>query len=184
MFLLQDISVPERRNVEEWLPVTSSRNAKWWYSAFHNVTAMVGAGVLSLPSAMAYLTWWESNLDPRTRLLAGSAPIAEDFLRKKQKKKHFLVSCWSSIKLLRSWWSFASLMIGLLRSWAADPCEDCMMGLTSSWVFVFLVLRRTGGQGSQCWCCLGSSHSSRFGNSCRCTKWRKFQASASIATTS
>lgn len=57
VFLLQDISVPKRRNVEEWLPVTSSRNAKWWYSAFHNVTAMVGAGVLSLPSAMAYLTW-------------------------------------------------------------------------------------------------------------------------------
>ncbi|CAM6038293.1 unnamed protein product [Sphagnum compactum] len=47
----------ERRDVENWLPVTSSRNARWWYSAFHNVTAMVGAGVLSLPSAMAYLTW-------------------------------------------------------------------------------------------------------------------------------
>ncbi|CAK9219726.1 unnamed protein product [Sphagnum troendelagicum] len=55
--IFKDVSVPKRRNVEEWLPVTSSRNAKWWYSAFHNVTAMVGAGVLSLPSAMAYLTW-------------------------------------------------------------------------------------------------------------------------------
>jgi len=28
-----------------------------WYSAFHNVTAIVGAGVLGLPSAMSYLGW-------------------------------------------------------------------------------------------------------------------------------
>ena len=28
--------------IDDWLPITSSRNAKWWYSAFHNVTAMVG----------------------------------------------------------------------------------------------------------------------------------------------
>lgn len=42
---------------EDWLPVTSSRNAKWYYSAFHNITAMVGAGVLGLPSAMIYLEW-------------------------------------------------------------------------------------------------------------------------------
>ncbi|CAN1244797.1 Lysine histidine transporter-like 6 [Linum perenne] len=33
------------------------RRAKWWYSTFHAVTAMIGAGVLSLPSAMAYLGW-------------------------------------------------------------------------------------------------------------------------------
>uniref|UniRef100_A0A803MU47 Amino acid transporter transmembrane domain-containing protein n=1 Tax=Chenopodium quinoa TaxID=63459 RepID=A0A803MU47_CHEQI len=33
------------------------RQAKWWYSTFHTVTAMVGAGVLSLPYAMAYLGW-------------------------------------------------------------------------------------------------------------------------------
>ncbi|KAK4836128.1 hypothetical protein QYF36_018907 [Acer negundo] len=37
--------------------VTGSRNAKWWYSAFHNVTAMVGAGVLGLPYAMSQLGW-------------------------------------------------------------------------------------------------------------------------------
>ncbi|XP_022734236.1 lysine histidine transporter-like 2 [Durio zibethinus] len=43
--------------IDDWLPITSSRNAKWWYSAFHNVTAMVGAGVLSLPYAMAELGW-------------------------------------------------------------------------------------------------------------------------------
>jgi len=45
------------KNVEDWLPVTGDRHAKWWYSTFHNVTAMVGAGVLGLPNAMAYLTW-------------------------------------------------------------------------------------------------------------------------------
>ncbi|VFQ80041.1 unnamed protein product [Cuscuta campestris] len=44
-------------DVDRWLPITSARNAKWWYSAFHNVTAMVGAGVLSLPYAMARLGW-------------------------------------------------------------------------------------------------------------------------------
>ncbi|KAL5175234.1 Lysine histidine transporter 1 [Glycine soja] len=38
--------------INDWLPVTASRNAKWWYSAFHNITAMVGAGVLTLPYAM------------------------------------------------------------------------------------------------------------------------------------
>ncbi|KAA8542159.1 hypothetical protein F0562_023311 [Nyssa sinensis] len=35
----------------------TDRNAKWWYSAFHNVTAMVGAGVLGLPYAMSQLGW-------------------------------------------------------------------------------------------------------------------------------
>ncbi|XWS63814.1 hypothetical protein CRYUN_Cryun06bG0134300 [Craigia yunnanensis] len=51
---------PTRGNekaINDWLPITSSRNAKWWYSAFHNVTAMVGAGVLSLPYAMSELGW-------------------------------------------------------------------------------------------------------------------------------
>ncbi|KAG2253922.1 hypothetical protein Bca52824_084058 [Brassica carinata] len=41
----------------DWLPITASRNAKWYYSAFHNVTAMVGAGVLGLPFAMSQLGW-------------------------------------------------------------------------------------------------------------------------------
>ncbi|KAI5443394.1 Lysine histidine transporter 1, variant 9 [Lathyrus oleraceus] len=45
------------KRIEEWLPITSKRNAKWWYSAFHNVTAMVGAGVLGLPHAMSQLGW-------------------------------------------------------------------------------------------------------------------------------
>ncbi|KAM0940604.1 putative amino acid transporter, transmembrane domain-containing protein [Dioscorea sansibarensis] len=45
------------KTIDDWLPITSSRNAKWWYSAFHNVTAMVGAGVLSLPYAMSHLGW-------------------------------------------------------------------------------------------------------------------------------
>nr|XP_028951367.1 lysine histidine transporter-like 6 isoform X2 [Malus domestica] len=38
-------------------PVDNARRAKWWYSTFHTVTAMIGAGVLSLPYAMAYLGW-------------------------------------------------------------------------------------------------------------------------------
>ena len=45
------------KSLNEWLPVTSSRKAKWWFSAFHNVTAMVSAGVLGLPHAMSQLGW-------------------------------------------------------------------------------------------------------------------------------
>ncbi|PON95291.1 Amino acid transporter, transmembrane domain containing protein [Trema orientale] len=52
-----DDKLARQKAIDEWLPITSSRNAKWWYSAFHNVTAMVGAGVLSLPYAMAQLGW-------------------------------------------------------------------------------------------------------------------------------
>lgn len=48
---------PTTKSVDDWLPITGDRNAKWWYAAFHNVTAMVGAGVLGLPNAMVYLTW-------------------------------------------------------------------------------------------------------------------------------
>ncbi|WCJ34868.1 Transmembrane amino acid transporter family protein [Euphorbia peplus] len=44
-------------DLNSWLPVTASRKAKWWYSAFHNVTAMVGAGVLGLPYAISQLGW-------------------------------------------------------------------------------------------------------------------------------
>ncbi|KAL0049119.1 hypothetical protein WJX82_006971 [Trebouxia sp. C0006] len=35
----------------------SNSNASWVHAAFHNITAMVGAGVLGLPSAMVYLQW-------------------------------------------------------------------------------------------------------------------------------
>uniref|UniRef100_A0A0D9X401 Amino acid transporter transmembrane domain-containing protein n=1 Tax=Leersia perrieri TaxID=77586 RepID=A0A0D9X401_9ORYZ len=48
----KDGRTSQEKAIDDWLPITSSRNAKWWYSAFHNVTAMVGAGVLSLPFAM------------------------------------------------------------------------------------------------------------------------------------
>uniref|UniRef100_A0A0D9XY71 Amino acid transporter transmembrane domain-containing protein n=1 Tax=Leersia perrieri TaxID=77586 RepID=A0A0D9XY71_9ORYZ len=50
-------AMEKERAIDDWLPITSSRNAKWWYSAFHNVTAMVGAGVISLPFAMSELGW-------------------------------------------------------------------------------------------------------------------------------
>ncbi|KAH7664184.1 Amino acid/polyamine transporter 2 protein [Dioscorea alata] len=52
-----DTSQRKEKSIDEWLPITSTRSAKWWYSAFHNVTAMVGAGVLSLPYAMSELGW-------------------------------------------------------------------------------------------------------------------------------
>lgn len=47
----------KEKDLNDWLPITNSRNANWWYSAFHNVTAMVGAGVLGLPFAMSQLGW-------------------------------------------------------------------------------------------------------------------------------
>ena len=53
-----DENLQRQKDIDEWLPITSSRNAKWWYSAFHNVTAMVGAGVLGLPYAIARLGWY------------------------------------------------------------------------------------------------------------------------------
>ncbi|GLU02188.1 hypothetical protein SLE2022_194510 [Rubroshorea leprosula] len=52
-----DQKLAKQKEINDWLPITSSRNAKWWYSAFHNVTAMVGVGVLSLPYAMSELGW-------------------------------------------------------------------------------------------------------------------------------
>ncbi|XP_057731039.1 lysine histidine transporter 1-like isoform X2 [Arachis stenosperma] len=45
------------KDINNWLAVTRSRNGKWWYSAFHNVTALVGAGVLGFPYAMSQLGW-------------------------------------------------------------------------------------------------------------------------------
>ena len=57
-FQVDDEKLAKQKQIDDWLPITSSRNAKWWYAAFHNVTAMVGAGVLSLPSAMSHLGWY------------------------------------------------------------------------------------------------------------------------------
>ncbi|KAL6190531.1 hypothetical protein ACLB2K_036925 [Fragaria x ananassa] len=59
---LSDAELARQKQIDDWLPITSSRNAKWWYSAFHNVTAMVGAGVLSLPFALAELGWGVGGL--------------------------------------------------------------------------------------------------------------------------
>ena len=61
LFLTIQTNVLEQRSrsvnavidpLEDWLPITASRNAKWWYSTSHNVTAVVGVGVLSFPQAM------------------------------------------------------------------------------------------------------------------------------------
>jgi amino acid permease len=51
------IQTNNRLDVEYNLPITASRTAKWWYSAFHNTTAIVGAGVLGLPQAISFLGW-------------------------------------------------------------------------------------------------------------------------------
>ncbi|WJX57826.1 hypothetical protein P8452_43344 [Trifolium repens] len=52
----------ELESEQKWVDNGKSRNAKWWYSTFHTVTAMIGAGVLSLPYAMAYLGWIPGTL--------------------------------------------------------------------------------------------------------------------------
>ena len=54
---MREEDAARQKEIDDWLPITANRNAKWWYSAFHNVTAMVGAGVLSLPYAMSHLGW-------------------------------------------------------------------------------------------------------------------------------
>ena len=46
---------PKDFDEEGDLPITANRTAKWWYVAVHNITAMVGAGVLGLPYAMKLL---------------------------------------------------------------------------------------------------------------------------------
>lgn len=52
--LLQEVPLDDK-----WEENGPPREAKWWFSTFHTVTAMVGAGVLSLPYAMAYLGWYK-----------------------------------------------------------------------------------------------------------------------------
>ncbi|KAH6758568.1 lysine histidine transporter 1 [Perilla frutescens var. frutescens] len=47
----------EQTAIDDWLPITSSRTGRWWFSTVHNVTAIVGAGVLGLPYAMSELGW-------------------------------------------------------------------------------------------------------------------------------
>ncbi|KAL2332689.1 hypothetical protein Fmac_013902 [Flemingia macrophylla] len=51
------VDAAKQKAIDDWLPISASRNSKWWYSAFHNLTAMVGAGVLSLPFALSNMGW-------------------------------------------------------------------------------------------------------------------------------
>lgn len=62
----------QNEDLNNWLPVTASREAKWWYSAFHNVTAMVGAGVLGLPFAISQLGWYTTLFVPKPYNLSPS----------------------------------------------------------------------------------------------------------------
>ena len=66
----------QEESIDDWLPINARRNAKWWYSAFHNVTAMVGAGVLSLPYAMSELGW--------------SVPLTTFLIQRKKKADQYL----------------------------------------------------------------------------------------------
>jgi amino acid permease len=45
-------------DMEYKLPITSSRTGTWAHSAFHNVTAIIGAGVLGLPYTFKFLGWY------------------------------------------------------------------------------------------------------------------------------
>lgn len=54
---LDFITQNNKLDAEYQLPVTADAKATWVHAAFHNITAMVGAGVLGLPSAMVYLGW-------------------------------------------------------------------------------------------------------------------------------
>ncbi|KAM1031424.1 hypothetical protein ACFX2C_035219 [Malus domestica] len=53
--IIDDEKAIKQKEINDWLPITSSRNANWWYVAFHNVNSMVGAGVLGLPFATSNL---------------------------------------------------------------------------------------------------------------------------------
>lgn len=58
--------------VEGDLPITANRTAKWWYIAVHNITAMVGAGVLGLPYAMGLLGGFSSLKATHSQLCSSS----------------------------------------------------------------------------------------------------------------
>ncbi|XP_010551300.2 PREDICTED: LOW QUALITY PROTEIN: lysine histidine transporter-like 6 [Tarenaya hassleriana] len=47
----------EEKGGEKWREGEGKRRAKWWYSTFPPAPAMIGAGVLSLPSAISFLGW-------------------------------------------------------------------------------------------------------------------------------
>lgn len=55
---ISDVDAAKQKAIDDWLPITASRKARWWSSAVHNITAMVGAGVLSLPYAMSSMGWY------------------------------------------------------------------------------------------------------------------------------
>ncbi|KAH6758572.1 lysine histidine transporter 1 [Perilla frutescens var. frutescens] len=47
----------EERAIDDWVQIPPKRSGKWWFSAVHNVSAMVGAGVLCFPYSMSELGW-------------------------------------------------------------------------------------------------------------------------------
>lgn len=54
---LIDVIALEEGALQDGQLATEEKTGKWYYTAFHNVTAMLGAGVLALPSTFAILGW-------------------------------------------------------------------------------------------------------------------------------
>ncbi|MED6192582.1 hypothetical protein PIB30_011657 [Stylosanthes scabra] len=116
-------SAVKQKQLEDWLPVTASRNAKWWYSAFHNPTAMVGAGVLSLPYAMAHMGWFMKHF---VRTAAKSEPLIGS---------SFLLP--STLSLYNSLISTLLLQLSCLSRVIADVDYSIKSESTSDGVFHF-----------------------------------------------
>ncbi|KAK1567058.1 hypothetical protein Q3G72_007637 [Acer saccharum] len=97
-----DERLAKQKAIDDWLPITGSRNAKWWYSAFHNVTAMVGAGVLGLPYAMAQLGWQSKIMGTQVETNQKKVPDKVDEKLRKQKE----IDDWLPITSSRNakWW--------------------------------------------------------------------------------
>ena len=55
--ILQEFADKDANKTRTKNEFMSLQTATWWYSAIHNITAMVGAGVLSLPYTMVILGW-------------------------------------------------------------------------------------------------------------------------------
>ncbi len=57
MLLLTENTYTTRKKSRSAPAGTGERTSNWSSVAVHNVTAIVGAGVLGLPNSMSYLTW-------------------------------------------------------------------------------------------------------------------------------
>ncbi|XWS40628.1 hypothetical protein CRYUN_Cryun17cG0012000 [Craigia yunnanensis] len=59
-FQVDDEKLAKQKEIDDWLPITSSRNAKWWYAAFHNVMLWgPGVVILILSWVITLYTLWQ-----------------------------------------------------------------------------------------------------------------------------